>query len=68
MSDSLLLNLNLNHVSGSTPLDQEDIALLIPSLSTQGELNQFEEANITEANAWALNSRVLKNQDPITEP
>ncbi len=68
MSDSLLSNLNLNRAPGSTPLDQEDIDQMIPSLSTQGELNQFEEANITEANAWALNSRVLKNQEPLTEP
>ena len=68
MSDSLLSNLNLNHAPGSRPLDQDDIDQMIPSLSTQGELNQFEEANITEANAWALNSRVLKNHDPLTEP
>ena len=68
MSDSLLSNLNLNHAPGSAPLDQDDTDQLIPSLSTQGELNQFEEANITEANAWALNSRVLKNHDPLTEP
>jgi Fic-DOC domain mobile mystery protein B len=64
----LISKLTLNQVPGNTPLDQDDIALLIPSLSTQGELNQFEEANITEANAWALNPRVLKNQDPFTEP
>jgi fido (protein-threonine AMPylation protein) len=68
MSDSLLSNLNSNHVPGSTPLDHDDIALLIPSLSTQGELNEFEEANIIEADAWALSKRVIKAQDPVTEP
>jgi Fic-DOC domain mobile mystery protein B len=71
MSDSKsdpISNLTLSQVPGNTPLDQDDVALLIPSLSTQGELNQFEEANITEANAWALNPRTLKIQDPFTEP
>jgi Fic-DOC domain mobile mystery protein B len=71
MSDpnsNLISDLNLNQVTGNTPLDLDDITLLIPSLSTQSELNQFEQTNIIEADAWALTNRVLKSQDPLTEP
>jgi Fic-DOC domain mobile mystery protein B len=45
-------------VPGNTPLAQSLCAGRI----------EFEEANIIEANAWALNSQVLKKQDPLTEP
>jgi Fic-DOC domain mobile mystery protein B len=71
MSDpnsNLISDLNLNQVTGNTPLDLDDITLLIPSLSTQSELNQFEQTNIIEADAWALTNRVLKSQDQLTEP
>jgi Fic-DOC domain mobile mystery protein B len=67
MSD-LLSKLNLNQIPGSTPLDEDDINSLIPSVGTQENLNEFEQTNITEAYAWALNPRVLRNQDPLTEP
>ena len=65
---NLISNLALNQIPGNTPLDADDIDGLIPSLATREELNDFEQTNITEANAWALNPRVLKNRDPLTEP
>jgi Fic-DOC domain mobile mystery protein B len=71
MTDSTskpISSLILNQVPGNTPLDQDDIDMLIPSLSTQGELNEFEETNIIEADAWALSQRTLASQDPLTEP
>jgi len=45
---------------GSTPLDEEALRGLIPNLTTQGELNEFEEENISEAILWARSSRTLK--------
>jgi Fic-DOC domain mobile mystery protein B len=66
--NDLLSNLTLNQVPGNTPIDQDDIAHLIPNISTQRELNQFEQTNITEANEWAFNPRVLKHREPLTEP
>jgi len=71
MSDSTsksISGLILNQVPGNTPLDQDDIAALRPSLSTQDELNEFEATNIIEADAWALSPRTLASQDELTEP
>ena len=33
---------------GATPLSLEDLAGLIPALTTQGELNEFEQMNIAK--------------------
>jgi Fic-DOC domain mobile mystery protein B len=45
---------------GATPLDDETIKGLIPSIRTQGELNEFEANNIAHALIWAKKSRTLK--------
>ena len=45
---------------GATPLDADAIAGLIPSLTTQAELNEFEQANILTAVRWASRSRILR--------
>lgn len=48
------------HAPGATPLDRDEAAGLIPSsIATQGELNAFEQANIADAEQWAL-SRVVR--------
>ncbi len=47
-------------IPGQTPLDPSEVASLIPTLNTIGELNAFEQSNIYDANVWALKSRVLK--------
>lgn len=40
---------------GATPINADEIAGLIPShISTQAELNEFEQANITRAQIWAF--------------
>jgi Fic-DOC domain mobile mystery protein B len=44
---------------GDTPLSEEERLALIPSLSTQRELNEFEFANIMSARDWALSPRRL---------
>lgn len=52
--------MNIHDPEGATPLDPDLMAALIPDLSTQGELNEFEAQNIAEALRWALRSRTLK--------
>jgi Fic-DOC domain mobile mystery protein B len=52
---------------GNTPLSPDEQSDLIPNLATKEELNQFERANILVAYDWALASRNLRRQDPLTE-
>jgi Fic-DOC domain mobile mystery protein B len=43
---------------GATPLDSAEMEGLIPSsIATQAELNEFEQANILEAQKWFLSAR-----------
>jgi Fic-DOC domain mobile mystery protein B len=53
---------------GNTPLSPDEQADLIPNLATKEELNEWERSNILIAYDWALNSRTLKRQNPLTEP
>jgi Fic-DOC domain mobile mystery protein B len=49
--------MKLAYEPGATPLDPEEAQALIPtSVSTMAELNEFEQANILEAQEWALGS------------
>lgn len=45
--------MKLTYPKGSTLLDGDLLAALIPALLTQGELNEFEAANISDAASWA---------------
>jgi len=45
---------------GATPLDDETLQGLIPGLTTQGELDEFEAAGIARALLWAYTSRTMK--------
>lgn len=51
----------------NTPLSAEEQAELIPSLATQGDLNEWERENILEARKWALSEREARVRDPVTE-
>jgi Fic-DOC domain mobile mystery protein B len=43
---------------GATPLDRDEAVALIPSsISTQGELNEVEQANILNAQEWAFRKK-----------
>jgi Fic-DOC domain mobile mystery protein B len=53
---------------GSTPIDPEELDDLIPDLSTQEDLNEWERENILEARTWALGERQIKHNDPLSEP
>lgn len=56
--------MKFDDVPGATPLDADTIAGLIPALSTQAELNEFEERNILAAIQWAPRSRILRADYP----
>ena len=56
-----------NSGPNNTPLSREELADLIPSLATQGELNEWENENILEGRAWALAERQIQRHDPLTE-
>lgn len=58
-------SLLLSQVTGATPLDEDVLKGLIPGLTTQRELDEFEAANIARARLWARGSRSLK-QDLIS--
>jgi Fic-DOC domain mobile mystery protein B len=53
---------------GYTPLSPEEQADLIPNLATREELNEWERQNILEAYGWALDEKVIRRLDPLTEP
>lgn len=49
------MELDYDHISGQTPLSEEEKeGLLIPSIATHGELNEFEQQNIEQAIQWIL--------------
>lgn len=58
---------DLSPTPGNTPIDPEELAQLIPSLSTKDELHEWERKNIIDANEWALDPRRLRSKDPMTE-
>lgn len=50
--------LKLEYSPGATPLSPEELQGLIPSfVTTQGALNEFEQANILHGMVWAARSR-----------
>ena len=50
--------IELNYPAGATPLDPDEAAGLIPShIATQGQLNEWELANILEGERWAFARR-----------
>lgn len=53
--------MKIKDIPGATPLDEELLRGLIPNLTTQGELNEFEAKNIADAIGWASSSRKLKH-------
>ena len=61
------MGLNLEYIDGQTPLDEDEKdGLLINSISTRGELDEFEQQNIESAIQWIL-TRKFKNEQIFTE-
>ncbi|MBP9881011.1 MAG: mobile mystery protein B, partial [Chitinophagales bacterium] len=61
------MGLTPEYIDGQTPLDDdEQEGLLITTISTRGELDEFEQLNIEEAIIWSLR-RSFKLEDVFTE-
>lgn len=57
------MGLDLDYITGQTPLDEDEKeGLLIGTISTRAELNEFEQANIVDAVEWTLRNRFTKEQ------
>jgi hypothetical protein len=47
------MGLDLEYINGQTPIEEEEkVELKIKTISTRGELDEFEQANIEEAIEW----------------
>ncbi len=61
------MGLDLTYIAGQTPLDEEEKeGLLIPTIATRGELDEFEQQNIEQAVQWTL-GRSFKSDTVFTE-
>lgn len=50
-----------NDPPGATPLTLDDLAGLIPGhITTRGDLNEFEAANIQDARLWVMDARAAR--------
>jgi fido (protein-threonine AMPylation protein) len=53
------MGLNLEYIEGQTPLDEDEKdGLLIKTISTRGELDEFEQLNIQSAVEWSMRVKV----------
>jgi len=58
--------IEFRYPEGATPLDKDDIEGLLPThITTQAELDRWEQDNINEALAWLENR---KSKDILNEP
>ena len=56
------------HAPGATPLNEEKVrGLNIESITTQGELNEAEAANIIRGQEWGLRSRTSTLSDMLSD-
>ncbi len=61
------MGLELEYIDGQTPLDEEEKdGLLIPTIATRRELDEFEQQNIEQAVQWTL-GRSFKAETVFTE-
>ena len=61
------MGLVLDYIAGQTPLDEEEKeGLLIPTITTRGELDEFEQQNIEQAVQWAM-GRTFNSKNIFTE-
>jgi Fic-DOC domain mobile mystery protein B len=64
--EQLMVMLWDEHPPGATPLDPDEALGLIPShITTQGELNEWEQNNILQGQMWAM--KALKRGDIYTD-
>ncbi len=61
------MGLELEYIDGQTPLDEDEKeGLLIPTIATREELDEFEQQNIEQAIQWTLR-RSFKTEAIFTE-
>lgn len=61
------MGLDFELIEGQTPLDEEEKeGLLIPTITTRAELDEFEQMNIEAAIQWTL-SKKIKQDELLTE-
>jgi Fic-DOC domain mobile mystery protein B len=54
------MGLNLEYVTGQTPIDEDEINdLRIPTIINRGELDEFEQKNIEEAMRWLVGRKLM---------
>ena len=57
------MGLAIQYTSGQTPLDEDEIdGMLIPTIATHGELDEFEQQNIEQAIQWTLERKFKQIQ------
>jgi Fic-DOC domain mobile mystery protein B len=62
------MGLGLRYIEGQTPLDEDEKnGLLIPTIVTRRELDEFEQQNIEQAVLWSL-QRQFKPNTVFSEP
>jgi Fic-DOC domain mobile mystery protein B len=61
------MGIDFNYTEGQTPLDEEEKeGLLISTITTHGELDEFEQLNIQKAVEWTI-ARKFKAERILTE-
>lgn len=61
------MGLELNYTDGQTPINEEEAyGLKIKSITTQKELNEFEQLNIEKAIEWTIHAN-LNREKILTE-
>lgn len=61
------MGLELDYIDGQTPLDEDEKeGLLIPTISTRADLDEFEQQNIEQAILWSI-SRNFKSELIFTD-
>lgn len=61
------MGLSLEYIEGQSPLDEDEKeGLLIKTISTRGELDEFEQANIQQAVEWTLKTK-FNNSEILSE-
>jgi len=56
-----------DYIDGQTPLDEDEIQDLIPTILTRANLDRFEQENIIEARRWVMQKSVMARQDVFSE-
>jgi len=62
------MGLELHYADGQTPIDEDEkLGLLISTISTKSELDEFEQLNIEGAIQW-LKGKKFKGSEVFSEP